>query len=53
MRMGDKKVENIPSISTGSLGLDLALGVMGLREEEWLKYSVPNLQEKPHLHFKL
>ena len=30
MRMGDKKVENIPSISTGSLGLDLALGVMGL-----------------------
>ena len=30
MRMGDKKVEDIPSISTGSLGLDLALGVMGL-----------------------
>ncbi|MAK14873.1 MAG: recombinase RecA [Proteobacteria bacterium] len=30
MRMGDKKVEKIPSISTGSLGLDLALGVMGL-----------------------
>ena len=30
MRMGDKKVEAIPSISTGSLGLDLALGVMGL-----------------------
>ena len=27
---GIKKVENIPSISTGSLGLDLALGVMGL-----------------------
>ena len=30
MRMGDKKVEDIPSIYTGSLGLDLALGVMGL-----------------------
>ena len=30
MRMGDKKVEDVPSISTGSLGLDLALGVMGL-----------------------
>ena len=30
MRMGDKKHEKIPSISTGSLGLDLALGIGGL-----------------------
>ena len=30
MRMGDKKVEKIPAISTGSLGLDLALGIGGL-----------------------
>ena len=30
MRMGDKKPEMIPSISTGSLGLDIALGVGGL-----------------------
>ena len=30
MRMGDKKHEKIPIISTGSLGLDLALGVGGL-----------------------
>ncbi len=30
MRMGDKEQEKIPSISTGSLGLDVALGVGGL-----------------------
>ena len=30
MRMGDKKHEKIPSISTGSLGLDIALGIGGL-----------------------
>ena len=30
MKLGDTVVEDIPSISTGSLGLDLALGVGGL-----------------------
>lgn len=30
MRMGDKPLEMIPSISTGSLGLDIALGIGGL-----------------------
>ena len=30
MRMGEREVKSIPSISTGSLGLDLALGIMGL-----------------------
>lgn len=30
MRMGDKKLEKIPAISTGSLGLDIALGIGGL-----------------------
>jgi len=30
MRMGDREKVNIPSISTGSLGLDIALGVGGL-----------------------
>ena len=29
MKMGDKVVENIPSISSGSIGLDIALGVGG------------------------
>jgi recombination protein RecA len=30
MRMGDQQREKIPSISTGSLGLDVALGIGGL-----------------------
>lgn len=30
MRMGDKELEQIPAISTGSLGLDVALGIGGL-----------------------
>lgn len=30
MRMGDKEHQSIPSISTGSLGLDIALGIGGL-----------------------
>lgn len=30
MRMGDKALEKIPAISTGSLGLDVALGIGGL-----------------------
>lgn len=30
MRLDSKVVEDIPSISTGSLGLDIALGVLGL-----------------------
>ncbi len=30
MRLGDQEAESVPSISTGSLGLDIALGVGGL-----------------------
>lgn len=30
MRMGDKPIEAIPAVSTGSLGLDIALGIGGL-----------------------
>jgi len=30
MRLGDQEADNVPSISTGSLGLDIALGVGGL-----------------------
>ena len=30
MRMGDQKIERIPAISTGSLQLDIALGIGGL-----------------------
>src|SRR5690606_40238972 len=30
MKMGDSKVEQVEAISTGSLGLDIALGIGGL-----------------------
>ena len=30
MKLGDKQVVNIETISTGSLGLDIALGINGL-----------------------
>ena len=30
MKLGDKKVVDVPSVSTGSLGLDIALGIGGL-----------------------
>ena len=30
IRLGDRQIEKIPAISTGSLGLDLALGIGGL-----------------------
>jgi len=30
MKMGDAPREQIPSVSTGSLGLDIALGIGGL-----------------------
>jgi len=30
MKMGDRKIEDVPSVSTGSLGLDIALGIGGL-----------------------
>lgn len=30
MRLSDEKVEDVPAVSTGSLGLDLALGIGGL-----------------------
>lgn len=30
MRMGDRELVNIPAVSTGSLGLDIALGIGGL-----------------------
>ena len=32
MRLGDKEIEPISAISTGSIGLDLALGINGVPE---------------------
>ena len=34
MKLSDEKVMDVPVISTGSIGLDMALGVGGYRKEE-------------------
>ena len=38
MKLGEKRAMDIESISTGSLSLDLALGIGGLLKEELLKF---------------
>ena len=48
MRMGEKRNEKIPAIPTGSLGLDLALGIGGFLKAGSLKFMGLNLQARPH-----
>ena len=42
MRLGDKEQISIPSISTGSLGLDIALGIGGLPRGRVVEIYGPN-----------
>lgn len=49
MRMGDKKPELIPAISTGSLGLDIALGVGGLPKGRIIEIYGPESSGKTTL----
>ena len=49
MRMGEREVQSIPSISTGSLGLDLALGIMGLRKGRVVEIFGPESSGKTTL----
>ena len=37
MKMGDRKTD-IPSVSTGSLGLDIALGIGGLPKGRVMRF---------------
>ena len=48
MKLGDAPIIDVESISTGSIGIDLALGVGGLPKAESLKYLVLNHPEKLH-----
>jgi hypothetical protein len=41
MKMGDRAIVEVETISSGSLGIDLALG-WWLQEEELLKYTAQN-----------
>ena len=46
MRMGDQERVAIPSISTGSLGLDIALGIGGLPKGRIVEFTARNLRVK-------
>ena len=49
MRLGDKPQERIPSISTGSLGLDVALGIGGLPQGRIVEIYGPESSGKTTL----
>ena len=49
MRMGDKVLEKIPSIPTGSLGLDIALGIGGLPQGRVVEIYGPESSGKTTL----
>ena len=46
MKLSDERVVDIPAVPTGSLGLDIALGIGGIPKEESLRFTDQNLQEK-------
>ena len=46
MRMGDREVVDIPSISTGSLGLDIALGIGGVPQGRVIEIFGPESSGK-------
>ena len=52
MRLGDAQAgQSIESISTGSLGLDIALGIGGCRVAASSRFMVPNRQARQPLRF--
>ncbi len=53
MRMGDREFQNIPSISTGSLGLDVALGIGGLPKGRVVEIFGPESSGKTTLTLQI
>ena len=53
MRMGDKEIQNIPSISTGSLGLDVALGIGGVPKGRVVEIFGPESSGKTTLTLQI
>lgn len=49
MKMGDSAVEEVEVIPSGSLGLDIALGVGGYPKGRVIEIYTLNLLVKPHL----
>ena len=53
MRMGDREFQNIPSISTGSLSLDVALGIGGLPKGRVVEIFGPESSGKTTLTLQI
>ena len=53
MRMGDREMLDIPSISTGSLGLDIALGIGGIPKGRVTEIYVPESSGKTTLTLQI
>ena len=53
MRMGDKEIEPMSSISTGSIGLDIALGIGGIPEGRVIEVYGPESSGKTTLALHL
>ncbi len=53
MRLGDKKIEPIASISTGSLGLDMALGIGGVPQGRVIEIYGPESSGKTTLALQI
>ena len=49
MKMGDREIVDMPSVSTGSLGLDIALGIGGLPKGRVVEIFGPESSGKPTL----
>ena len=53
VRLGDKKIENIESISTGSFGIDLALGIGGIPKGRMIEIYGPESSGKTTLTLQI
>ena len=53
MRMGDREVVDIPAISTGSIGLDIALGIGGVPQGRVIEIFGPESSGKTTLTLKV
>jgi len=53
MRMGDKEILDIPSISTGSVGLDIALGIGGIPQGRVIEIYGPESSGKTTLTLQI